>query len=910
MSINPMVQVGQADSGGSLVTTLTITVANPVVQGNLLVAAVTAGNQSVVFTPPTGWTQAVYNAAQGSAQLAAGIWYLVVGAADAGKTGWTWTLNASHSCLGSIEEWSASNGWPSNPLDVTAQGNTNASPSPGTTISSGTTATTGQAEELWIANLAYKGGVQALSSITAGWTSDNNFATGTSTAMSQLHQIVSSTSAASVSATISVAEYWAGAVATFKDTIASGVALAGESDGKSTATSALVGAGLQGQADGVATANAALAPTPSKVTTPSRSPIVAKYTVRLRDPNLTTVDQIAQFERLAYVRRFNGAGDWAIEVDANDPAAALLVKEGYGISVTRSVYSVLTGKLISSRVEIAGPMTGISREMSNNLLQVHGKDDNVWLQRRQAWPTTSGNNFSADVLSTSPLLYWRMDATSGTTQTDASGNGNTGTYGSAGGGSYALNQTSLIDDPNPCVAFTSSDLSSARGYCYKSAGTASVTGSFTVFLVASSGTLGGICGSRNLTGGFDNSFDIQIPSGFSGFIHGDIGDGTAWGTTVANGNPTTVVPTAGAYVICYVVTGTDWTVYLNGQVVGSGMYASAITPMLWDANHPFYVGTSGNSTTQTNTACNGSLDEVIVWNNALPAATVQWLSAEAISKLAHQAYDSQSGPAETVIKHYVSANLGSAAYTERQLSNFTVATDQTRGSTVAGNARFDQLILADGTGLLQQLALAGGVGFQISTLNGQMTFDVYVPNDRTNTVYFSQALGNLLDFKYTRDAPSSQETGGNAFIVGGSGQGNGRLFETELDSVSIGLWGRAEQFVDARDTADIATMIQRGQAALSASAEVDTFSATLTSAPQTVYGVDFDLGDKVSAVIDGVVFQELIREVDVTLEGGKAESIVPVMGTPDAVAVRDAILRHLRKIQKSVAVLRNLQTRL
>ena len=211
-------QGNTAASSGS-VTTQAVTLPSGVLQGNLLVCAVAIGNNATTITAPdASWTQSVLNQPAGSnATIEAGIWYLVVDAAHAGQTSWTWTGSVAHSMFLCISEWSATNGWPSNPLDVSASGDTIATPVAATSIASGTTATTTQAEELWIASLAYKSTAQTESSITSGWTRDMEAsATGLNT-MTMLYQIASSPGAASCSYTIGTAQYWAGCVATFKD---------------------------------------------------------------------------------------------------------------------------------------------------------------------------------------------------------------------------------------------------------------------------------------------------------------------------------------------------------------------------------------------------------------------------------------------------------------------------------------------------------------------------------------------------------------------------------------------------------------------------------------------------------------------------------------------------------------------
>ena len=221
MSIS-RVQGASAASSGS-VTTQAVTLASGVTQGNLVVLALADGNNATAITAPDGsWIQAVFNQPAGSnATIEAGLWYLLVDASHAGQTTWTWTGAAAHSMFLCISEWSATNGWASSPVDVTAQGDTAGTPTTATTLVSGTTATTTQAEELWIASLAYKGTAQTESGITSGWTRDLEASSAGLNTMTMLYKVASTTGAASCGYTIGTGQYWAGCVATFKDAPAS-----------------------------------------------------------------------------------------------------------------------------------------------------------------------------------------------------------------------------------------------------------------------------------------------------------------------------------------------------------------------------------------------------------------------------------------------------------------------------------------------------------------------------------------------------------------------------------------------------------------------------------------------------------------------------------------------------------------
>lgn len=215
MSIS-RVQGNEVNSGGS-VTSQAVTLSSGITQGNLAVASVACGSNVTTITGPSGWTQAVINQPAGSnATIETSIWSMVVPAGHAGETSWTWNFSASHSVYICIEEWNSTTGWMASPVDQTVQGDTSGSPTTSTTPSSGTTSTTLEATELWIASIAYKGSAQSESSITSGWTKDLEATLASNNTMTMLYQVASSTGTAGCQYTIGTAQYWAGCVATFK----------------------------------------------------------------------------------------------------------------------------------------------------------------------------------------------------------------------------------------------------------------------------------------------------------------------------------------------------------------------------------------------------------------------------------------------------------------------------------------------------------------------------------------------------------------------------------------------------------------------------------------------------------------------------------------------------------------------
>jgi hypothetical protein len=268
-------------------------------------------------------------------------------------------------------------------------------------------------------------------------------------------------------------------------------------------------------------------------------------------------------------------------------------------------------------------------------------------------------------------------------------------------------------------------------------------------------------------------------------------------------------------------------------------------------------------------------------------------------------YDVRTGSAETVMKQYVDANIGSGSQSNRK-QNITIETDQARGATVTGNARFNTLLDLCGT-----LALAGGgLGFRVVQNGSAMQFQVYQPIDKTTSVIFSPLLGNLIDFDYTETSPQA-----NYILAGGTGQGVDRTTYESGDSTSIATYGRIEEFLDQRNTMDTTQLQQAVDAELSQKAFQTNLSMTAVDTEGMAFIHDYYLGDKVTAVLTqpdtfietdelnsfislyqtesitieklkeiqtvSNVITDVIREVVITIDQN-GETINPVIGSPDS----------------------------
>lgn len=262
------------------------------------------------------------------------------------------------------------------------------------------------------------------------------------------------------------------------------------------------------------------------------------------------------------------------------------------------------------------------------------------------------------------------------------------------------------------------------------------------------------------------------------------------------------------------------------------------------------------------------LAELLAWQN--PGA--------AIGSQTAAAYDVQSSDAETVIKHYVSANA------TRLSIPLTVATNGHRGSTVKANLRMANL-----NDSLPPLAQLGGIGITVRQVGTGMVLDVYVPTDRTANV-LTEASGAVLQWAFTQGGPSATRA-----IMGAQGAGTARNFSEVIDATGLeALWGRkSEVFVDASDTSDAPTIAQRGAAALAAGQPVAGFSLSVAETDVVKYGKNLFVGDLVAVQITPeLVVEDVLSECTLTWSTDKGLAITPQVGSATSASSPAAKLNH------------------
>ena len=224
-------------------------------------------------------------------------------------------------------------------------------------------------------------------------------------------------------------------------------------------------------------------------------------------------------------------------------------------------------------------------------------------------------------------------------------------------------------------------------------------------------------------------------------------------------------------------------------------------------------------------------------------------------------YDVRSGTASTVMRAYVNANIGPSAPTARKIGPLTLASDPLVGSTVYGSARFD--VLGE---LLSGLAAVDNLGFDITQQGSNLEFRVFQPSDKSATVRMDVSNDTLSSTKFSYSAP-----GATIAIVAGQGVGADRTFvqvtTTESESAQTAWNQRLEVFIDQRDTDDTNQLQQSGLERLADDGNTQVSLEVVPSSDLTmVYGVDWNLGDLVTVVVDEDELSATVTSVALKIE--------------------------------------------
>lgn len=173
--------------------------------------------------------------------------------------------------------------------------------------------------------------------------------------------------------------------------------------------------------------------------------------------------------------------------------------------------------------------------------------------------------------------------------------------------------------------------------------------------------------------------------------------------------------------------------------------------------------------------------------------------------------------------------------------------------------------------IVKDLCVSFNYGFEFAWNGAGFTINLYKGTDRSygqtdNTfVVFSPDFENLGKTEYIKDTSNFA----NSAIIGGEGEGNQRTFVTVYPEDVEGFYRRVI-WIDARQSSsdDLTTnqyktmLANQGVEALELRKTTQTFNGEILNYNNYTYGVDYNLGDKVSIVNEyGITGNATITEI-------------------------------------------------
>ena len=224
-------------------------------------------------------------------------------------------------------------------------------------------------------------------------------------------------------------------------------------------------------------------------------------------------------------------------------------------------------------------------------------------------------------------------------------------------------------------------------------------------------------------------------------------------------------------------------------------------------------------------------------------------------------YRSITGPAETVVKTVMAENAARLGFP------LTVAPSLGRGASGKYTFRFhpayDRLFPA-----VDQ----AGIGVTVRQEGAGLLLDCYTPRDYPHRL--SPANGTIVGGTYTLAAPSVTRV-----VVGGQGEGVAREFRAFPDAARETAWNDViEVLQDARDSSAGDVYAERAAEVLAEGASMAGQSLELSETEHFRYGgKGLRKGDRVTAVINGQAFTDVLREARLSWDKD-GDTATPVVG--------------------------------
>ncbi|MFC6885283.1 MULTISPECIES: Gp37-like protein [Actinomadura] len=241
---------------------------------------------------------------------------------------------------------------------------------------------------------------------------------------------------------------------------------------------------------------------------------------------------------------------------------------------------------------------------------------------------------------------------------------------------------------------------------------------------------------------------------------------------------------------------------------------------------------------------------------------------------------------EALLRDLVNLNAGPGALAARRVPRLVLGAPAGVGTATAVTTRFEPL-----GDVLRKVALAGGnLAFDTRQTSGpdgdQILFEVRARRDLTDTARFSFDLNNLRYVRYKLSAPTVTSA-----IVAGSGETSPPVVEV-TDTGAETTWWRVEKYVSGPAETDAdGELTAAGQQELAGGASPVELTTLTVDTDDLRAGYDFGIGDLVTVALPtGLEVADYVRTDTLTATPDDGESVVSVVGTPDATTDRRLVL--------------------
>jgi len=264
-----------------------------------------------------------------------------------------------------------------------------------------------------------------------------------------------------------------------------------------------------------------------------------------------------------------------------------------------------------------------------------------------------------------------------------------------------------------------------------------------------------------------------------------------------------------------------------------------------------------------------------------------FLSGRVVAYTAGTAQAQQTDQADDMLVEIAKDNLGTDAAAARALNTtfFSVAASTAGGPSIVKGFSYRNVLdvmreIADaartaGTEVYFQITPTTETAFKFRTYIDQLGRDRTTDSTTSRPLIFGLEYGNMAMPVLDEDARDEI----NFAYALGQGEGALRSIQTSEDTTRTGrsIFGRREGKIDARAQTTDAAVVDAADGLLVKGRPVTTFAADLLNVPGSIFGKDWDFGDRITATYDGRQFDALVRAVTVRVGANGAESIDAVL---------------------------------